>query len=288
MSNKKFFIFIFCIIFLCGTYSVNAKISPPFNDKNELDLSIKNILLSAESGLKVNRKKNTITATKNVKLVYQGIIMYSNKMTAYFDTDKKSDKTILLSSDSNSKVKLFRATGDVKIISGEQNFTIFTDLATFVPNTGIFVLTSNDGNITTLSQADTTVRTADKIIYNSNTLIAEVNNGEIINQQHILSAPKIVVTFEEEAGLSGLILKNAKTVGRTRIVSADQIMESDFATYTPGNNLAMLYGNVVLIKGDNTTVKGGKITYDMFSGDIHLTPQDDQQKIQILIDQEDL
>ena len=93
-----------------------------------------NIDIFSDDGLKIDQKKRTITAFKNVKVIQKDKVIHADKMIAYYTDKKISGK---------SELERIVATGNVIAYGKDISQKIMGEKGEYDPKTGIITMTGN-------------------------------------------------------------------------------------------------------------------------------------------------
>ncbi|MDR1691293.1 MAG: hypothetical protein LBR35_00420 [Rickettsiales bacterium] len=227
------------------------------------NISAQTINLTAEEGLELNQTKKTISAIKNAKIERGDMTLIADKIIAYYKDGK----------DNKPQIYKVEALGDVQINSSKEK--IETKKALYNLETGQMVLT---GSPTTRLYYDGVILSSNNPInYNHITGIAETTDASIKQDKRILTAPKMTAHFEETNGKFGLAL--AKATGGVKLETETESLTGDNAVYDAKTGFATITNSVSLKRGNEATLDGGLLEYNMKTGITRLHPKKGETKI---------
>ncbi len=221
----------FLLIFLLFPLSIFAK---------------SNIELTAEKALEWQMNSKSVVAIGEAKVVYQGTIILAERITGYY-SENGSDKNFY---------KLI-AQGNVKI----KNDDSIIETQKLIYNLSTQILTMTGNPWTRLVHENAILSSKLPITFNNKTKQAKVKNAEIKHEDRVLTAPVLTAHFSQKNSF-----EKAIATGKITLKTDLEILTSNSAIYNAKAGIATLTDKVLLTRTDGTTLKGGKLVYDMKKG----------------------
>ncbi len=205
-----------------------------------------NIELTAKKALEWQMKNKSVVAIGSAKVVYNKIVITAERITGYYSEDKKNKIFYKLVAKGNVNIK--NDSSQIETQKLEYNLTSEN-----------LILTGNPW--TRLIHENALLSSRLPIAFNNKTKKAQVKNAEIKHENRILTAPILTAYFSQSNSF-----EKAITTGKTTLKTEEETLTSDSAEYDSKRGIATLKNNVFLKRIDGTTLKGGKLIYDMNKG----------------------
>ncbi|MHA1540736.1 MAG: LptA/OstA family protein [Alphaproteobacteria bacterium] len=205
-----------------------------------------NIELTATKALEWQMKSKSVVAIGSAKVVYNKMIITAERITGYYSDDGKNKNFYKLVAKGNVNIK--NSSSKIETQKLEYNLT-----------SEILILTGNPW--TRLIHESALLSSKLPITFNNKTKEAKVKNAEIKHENRILTAPILTAYFSQSNSF-----EKAVTTGKTTLKTEEETLTSDSAEYDSKKGIATLKNNVFLKRTDGTTLKGGKLVYDMNKG----------------------
>ncbi len=219
--------------------------------------------LTAENGLELNQSKKTLSAIKNAKIERGDMTLTADKIIAYYKEDAKKQPQIY-------KVE---AIGDVQITSAKER--IETKKVTYNLETGQMELTGSP--TTRLYYDDIVLSSPNTIKYNHIKGIAVATDGQIKQGKRILSSKTMTAYFEKIDGKFGL--SKAEATGGVKLTTETEELTGDNAIYDAKSGFAKITNSVSIKRGNQATLDGGLLEYNMKTGITRLHPKKGETQI---------
>lgn len=209
--------------------------------------------LSADNGLEWNMNKKTIVASENAILKRDDMNVISDKIAAYYNEKG-----------GNGEIYEITALGNVVISS--LNYEIRSDYLTFDLKNSLLTLSMDDGEVEMVSD-DTILKSKGNVVFYQNDNKIILNDAQVINSGRIIEGDSLYVFLDKQNNLERVIVKDG-----VKIKDGDQLIIGDKADFNQSTGVANISGNVSFAKGENVSLTGGKVTYDMRTGIAKILP----------------
>ncbi|MGD9637872.1 MAG: LptA/OstA family protein [Alphaproteobacteria bacterium] len=212
------------------------------------------IQIEATDGVEWDRTKKSISALGNAVVTQGKLKLTSSVIEAYYHNNDKPE------------VFKFAAKDNIVFISPEVK--ISGDEAEYNIETGIITVT---GNPAKLERHKETLTAYEKLEYNQNEKKAIAKgNATIVSDGKKLVASTIEAYFVNNKEKNVLELKNAKTIGKVEINTANEKITADNGIYDAKKSIATLDGNVIISQQENQ-LRGDKAEVNLQTGISRLT-----------------
>ncbi|MBN2675891.1 MAG: hypothetical protein JXR30_01415 [Alphaproteobacteria bacterium] len=212
--------------------------------------------LTAQGALEWDAVSQTVKAIKDAKVVHGTTTIFADLIIGHY-TENNGKKTF----------QKLTAKGDVRIESDSEK--IETETLTYNLITGTLLL---EGKPWTYLYHDQAILSSkEPITFQEKEGTATAKNSSIEHEGRTLFAPHLIAYFgKDDKGLKKVVAS-----GNITLKTEEETLTSKEAIYDAQSGLATLTNNVALIRKDGSSIKGGKLVYDMKKGitRLHANPQ---------------
>jgi lipopolysaccharide export system protein LptA len=216
--------------------------------------------LSADNGLEWNMNKKTIVASENAILKRDDMNVISDKIAAYYN-------------EVGGKREIYDITAMGNVVINSLNYEIRSDYLTFDLKNSLLTLSMDEGEVT-MASGDTILKSKGNVVFYQNDGKIVLKDAQVVNSGRIIEGEVLYVFLDKKNDLERVIVKDG-----VRIKDGDQFIVGDKADFNQSTGIANISGNVSFAKGENVSLTGGKVTYDMRTGVAKILPSKEKKKV---------
>ena len=220
-------LFVTCVLFASCLFSAHVSMAQTSDAPIEI---------TADKTLEWHRGKNQYVANGNAAVKQGTTTIRGASITADYRKGETSD------------TEIYRMTAKDAVSIEDSNGNATGDLLVYEVDSGIATMTGKSLKMTSPEQ---TVTATDKFEYHMNTgRLNAIGNAKVISGEHTLTAHQVSAFIGKEKTGKQSVDKMEAT-GRVKIVTPDETLTGDRATYDAKNRKAIVVGNVKILRGQN-------------------------------------
>lgn len=252
---------LFCFCMLIGAGTAVAKTAPA-GKADDMPIDI-----SANDSLEWHRDTGTYYARGAARVVYKGLTIDADELTAHQRPSENSSKTDKNKTPSAQGGSIDQMTAEGHVVIKDEKQQAFGDRAVYDVDAHTFRLTGS--NLKYVTEKNTVTAKDSFVFYENENKAVATGRALAVNDGNRIEADTLTAFFTRD-NAGQMQMQNMKGQGRVVVLTRDgAIARGDRADYDAQRDVATLYDNVRITR-DQTHLAGGMAEVDFKSGESRL------------------